>query len=164
MRTNPDLERALVNTRLLLRLRGYWNRTVHLYAQWLRRFMEAHGSAPEQVGSFRMRTNPDLERALVNTRLLLRLRGYWNRTVHLYAQWLRRFMEAHPDTPVEDLTRRHVEEFLSVLTEQRRLAPKSRNQAASALAFFFREVLGRDDLGGMPRAREPQRIPTVLFH
>ena len=111
-----------------------------------------------------MRTNPDLERALVNTRLLLRLRGYWNRTVYLYAQWLRRFMEAHPDTPVEDLTRRHVEEFLSVLTEQRRLAPKSRDQAASALAFFFREVLGRDDLGGMPRAREPQRIPTVLFH
>ena len=44
------------------------------------------------------------------------------------------------------------------------MAPKSRNQAASALSFFFREVLGRDDLEGMPRAREPQRIPTVLSH
>ena len=65
---------------------------------------------------------------------------------------------------MEDLTRRHVEQFLSVLTDERRLAPKSRNQAASALSFFFREVLGRDDLEGMPRAREPQRIPTVLSH
>ncbi len=111
-----------------------------------------------------MRTIPDLERALVNSRRLLRLRGYQNRTVDVYAGWLRRFAEAHPDTAVKDLTRRHVEEFLSVLTEQRRLAPKTRNQAASALAFFFREVLGRDDLEGMPRAREPQRIPTVLSH
>ncbi len=111
-----------------------------------------------------MRTNTDLERALVNTRLLLRLRGYRNRTVDVYAGWLRRFADAHPDTAVKDLTRRHVEEFLSVLTDQQRLAPKSRNQAASALAFFFREVLGREDLEGMPRAREPQRIPTVLSH
>ena len=82
----------------------------------------------------------------------------------MYARWLRRLTDAHPGIPVEDLGRRHVEQFLSVLTDQRRLAPKSRNQAASALSFFFREVLGRDDLVGMPRAREPQRIPTVLSH
>ena len=79
-------------------------------------------------------------------------------------RWLRRFTDAHPGTAVQDLTRRHVEEFLSVLTDERRLAPKSRNQAASALAFFFREVLGRDELAGMARAREPRRVPTVLSH
>ena len=82
----------------------------------------------------------------------------------MYARWLRRFTDAHPGVPVEDLTRRHVEQFLSVLTDQRRLAPKSRDQATSALSFFFRKVLGSDDLAGMPRAREPQRIPTVLSH
>ncbi len=107
---------------------------------------------------------PDVERWLDSTRLLLRQRGYRIRTVDVYARWLRRFTDAHPGTAVEDLTRQHVEQFLSVLTDQQRLAPKSRNQATSALAFFFREVLGRDELAGMPRAREPQRVPTVLSH
>ncbi len=125
---------------------------------------ESHGLAPDRVGSFSMRQGPDAERALATTSRLLRQRGYRNRTIEVYVQWLRRFLCTHPDIPVEDLTRRHVEQFLSVLTDQRRLAPKSRNQAASALSFFFREVLGRDDLAGMPRAREPQRIPTVLSH
>ena len=107
---------------------------------------------------------PDLARALASTRSLLRQRGYRSRTIEVYAGWLQRFTDAHPGIPVGDLTRRHVEQFLSVLTDQRRLAPKSRNQAASALSFFFREVLGSDELAGMPRAREPQRTPTVLSH
>ena len=65
---------------------------------------------------------------------------------------------------VDRLSRDHVEEFLAVLTGTGRLAPKSRNQATSALAFFFREVLGRDELRGMPRAKEPRRVPSVLSH
>ena len=111
-----------------------------------------------------MRPAPHVELALATTGRLLRQRGYRNRTIEVYVGWLRRFADAHPGIPVEDLTRRHVEGFLSLLTDQRRLAPKTRNQAASALSFFFREVLGRDDLAGMPRAREPQHIPTVLSH
>ncbi|MCA1789861.1 MAG: integron integrase, partial [Thioalkalivibrio sp.] len=38
------------------------------------------------------------------------------------------------------------------------------NQAASALSFMFREVLGRDEMAGVPRARGPKRVPTVLSH
>lgn len=107
---------------------------------------------------------PEVERAIAHLRRLLRQRGYRKRTVEVYARWLRRFIDAHPGIPVEDLGRGHVEKFLSHLTDQRRLAPKSRNQATSALSFFFREVLGRDELAGMRRAREPRRIPTVLSH
>jgi integron integrase len=40
----------------------------------------------------------------------------------------------------------------------------SRNQAASALAFMFKEVLGRDELGDVPRAKGPKRVPLVLTH
>jgi len=50
------------------------------------------------------------------------------------------------------------------LAEHGRLAPKSRNQASSALSFFFREVLGRDELRHMPRAKEAKRVPSVLSH
>jgi integron integrase len=62
------------------------------------------------------------------------------------------------------LARSDVERFLVELTEAGRLAPKSRNQATSALAFFFREVVARDELQAMPRAREPRRVPSVLSH
>lgn len=36
--------------------------------------------------------------------------------------------------------------------------------ASSALAFSFKEVLGRDDLSSLPRARETRRVPVVLSH
>jgi len=65
---------------------------------------------------------------------------------------------------VDQLSRTEVERFLAHLTEAGRLAPKSRNQATSALAFLFREVLRRDELRTMPRAKEPKRVPAVLSH
>ena len=105
---------------------------------------EAHGLAPDRVGSFSMRQGPDSERALATTSRLLRQRGYRNRTIEVYARWLRRFTDAHPGIAVEDLTRRHVEQFLSVLTDERRLAPKSRNQAASALSFSLQPYSGQN--------------------
>ena len=45
-----------------------------------------------------------------------------------------------------------------------RLAAGSRNQAASALSFMFREVIGRDEMAGIARARGPLHQPMVLSH
>jgi integron integrase len=97
-------------------------------------------------------------------RRTLRTRGYSRRTVETYMAWTGRFLNAHRGRPLDRLGRPQVEDYLRLLTEKRQLAPKSRNQAASALAFFFREVLGRDELRAMARAREPRRIPSVLSH
>ena len=106
----------------------------------------------------------EANRFLADMRRLLRVRSYSKRTLDTYTRWVQRFLESHSSTPVDRLTRSHVEEFLAVLTTQGRLAPKSRNQATSALAFFFREVLGRDELYAMPRAKESHRVPSVLSH
>ena len=97
-------------------------------------------------------------------RRILTMRGYSSRTLKTYLSWIRRFLGQYPSAPVNHLTRAHVEAFIESLTKRARLAPKSRNQAASALAFFFREVLGSDELDGLPRAKEPKRIPVVLSH
>lgn len=105
-----------------------------------------------------------IDRLLRRTREQLRLRSYSARTVDTYLRWLRRFLRANAERSTDSLQRRHVEDFLAGLVEGRRLAPKSRNQASSALAFFFKEVLGRDELRHMPRAKEPKRIPSVLSH
>jgi len=113
---------------------------------------------------FRMASRPALNRLLADTRKLLRVRNYTERTRDTYVRWVQRFLTANSNTPVERLTRDDVEEFLAVLTTEHRLAPKSRNQATAALAFFFGDVLGRDELREMPRAKEPTRVLSVLSH
>ena len=45
-----------------------------------------------------------------------------------------------------------------------RLAARSRNQAAAALSFMFREIMGRDEMATVARARGPQHQPMVLSH
>lgn len=105
-----------------------------------------------------------IETLLTRLRVILNRRGYKARTLETYERWARRFLRSGRWEEPADLTPAHVERFLSELATRHNLAPKSRNQASSALAFFFREVLGRDDLARMPRAREFRRIPSVLSH
>jgi integron integrase len=111
-----------------------------------------------------MARDPQVERLLSDTLRILRVRSYSARTRDTYARWIELFLTVNRDRPPEQLTRADVERFISGLTDAKRLAPKSRNQASSALAFFFREVLGRDELRTMPRAKEPKRVPSVLSH
>jgi len=109
-----------------------------------------------------MAIHPEHERALTRARQLLTIRGYKRRTTVAYLQWMRQFAEFYPKRAPSTLGQTEVEDFLHMLTQERGLAPKSRNQATSALAFLFREVFGRDDLAHVRRAREPRRVPTVL--
>jgi integron integrase len=104
---------------------------------------------------------PQIERLLTQADRLLRVRSYSPRTRATYLAWIKRFLMRNKDRHPDSIGRPDVERFLLDLTHAQ-LAPKSRNQASSALALFFREVLGRDVLRTMARAREPKRVPTVL--
>jgi integron integrase len=64
----------------------------------------------------------------------------------------------------ERLSRSHASALLDYLANEQRLAARSRNQAASAIGFMFREVLGRDEMAQVERARGPTRLPLVLSH
>lgn len=123
-----------------------------------------YGAARTHSGSLLMASGSHVEELLAKMRVVLMRRGYKARTIETYDRWVRRFAKACPWERTDEIDRARVEGFLSALTTRHNLAPKSRNQASSALAFFFREVLGRDDLAEMPRARESRRIPSVLSH
>jgi len=110
-----------------------------------------------------MASTREVEALLARTRAVLRARSSSGRTVETYLRWIRSFLRANRPLRLQQLGRPHAERFVEDLT-RRRISPKSKNQASSALAFLFREVLGRDELRGMPRAREPKRIPSVLSH
>jgi len=63
-----------------------------------------------------------------------------------------------------DTGREVIEAFLAILTNERRVAASTHNQALSALLFLYREVLAVDLpwLDGVQRPRTPKRIPAVL--
>lgn len=94
----------------------------------------------------------------------MEMRNFSARTHETYLRWIRLFLAQHRTRHLDSLARVDVENFLDGLIREKDLAPKTRNQAASALSFFFRAVLGRDELRTMPRAREPKSIPVVLSH
>jgi len=107
---------------------------------------------------------PELERILLDASRLLRVRGYSPRTRKAYLGWMRRFLYSQRVLPPSALRREHVDRWLSLLADEARLAARSRNQAASALAFMFREVLGTDLMKDVERARGQRRVPVVLSH
>jgi len=95
-----------------------------------------------------------------------RTREYSGKTERAYEAWVRRLLEFHAGRVSDpaDLTAEHARAFLEDLAMEQRLAARTRNQAASALGFLFREVLGRDDMAAVPRAKDAGRMPMVLTH
>ncbi len=108
----------------------------------------------------------EIEGTLHRLSRVLRIRGYSPRTVKAYVDWSRRFLrfQAGRVDRLEILNGSHAEGFIEHLAIEKRLSANSRNLAASAMAFLFREILGRDEMAEVPRARGPKRLPVVLSH
>jgi len=104
------------------------------------------------------------ERFIEATRRELVARGYRPRTVDVYCRWLRRFLDFHEHPHPRRLNADHITAYTKYLSDECRLAPRTRNQAASALSFAFREVLEVPVEGLIVHARTHNRIPTVLSH
>ena len=107
-------------------------------------------------------------------KLLERVRRH-TRTAHLairtekaYLSWIKRFLSweknrsgtwTHPD----QMGSNEVNDFLTYLAVERKVAASTQNQALCALLLLFREVLNNDGLSiDAIRARHPDRIPVVL--
>jgi integron integrase len=99
-------------------------------------------------------------------RVALRARHYSPHTVKAYLAWVRRLVAASGRRHPIDLKRHEVAAFLSRLASRERVSASTQIQASCALAFLFREVLGRSVAEGLPRARPRggRRVPAVLSH
>lgn len=107
---------------------------------------------------------PAPPRLLDRVRNAIRSRGYSPRTEKAYVFWVRRFIvfsgRRHPEAMAEP----EISRFLEALATRLRVSASTQNQAFSAILFLYRTVLGRElkGLGGTPRAKLPERVPTVL--
>lgn len=90
------------------------------------------------------------------------LRGFAPKTCSAYLSWVRRLIQFCRVVP-DQLTTEHVRAFLLHLTQERKLAFSTFNQALNAARFFFLEVLKRPFVvEGLRYQKPPRRLPVVM--
>ncbi len=101
---------------------------------------------------------------LAQVRVALRVRHYSPHTERAYLAWVRRLVAFAGRRHPIDIRRAEVSAFLSRVAGRDRVSAATQNQASSAIAFLFREVLGRSPVGivPLPRAKPSRSVPVVL--
>jgi integron integrase len=91
----------------------------------------------------------------------IRTKGLSDRTEEAYVYWIRRYLDFHGRRNPASLGRVDLESFITHLATQAGLATQSQNQAASAIVFLYRELLGQDFGGrnGLLRPKDPKVLP-----
>lgn len=107
---------------------------------------------------------PPKPRLLDQMRAVIRVKHYSLRTEKTYLSWVRHFIHWSGLRHPADMGAPEIEEFLSMLANQRDVAASTQNQALAALLFLYKQVLGVDLpwLDGITRAKKPARLPVVL--
>jgi integron integrase len=103
-------------------------------------------------------------RLLDQMRDALRSRHYSRRTEQAYLLWARRYILFHDRRHPREMGEREINAFLTDLAVEKHVSSSTQNQALAGLLFLYRSVIGYDvgDLGGVIRARKPQRVPVVM--
>jgi len=101
---------------------------------------------------------------LDQVRGVIRARHYSLRTEEAYVRWMRRFILFHGKRHPREMGVREVQQFLTHLAVEGRVAASTQSQALSAILFLYHAVL-KQDIGWLTevvRAKQPQRMPVVL--
>lgn len=93
---------------------------------------------------------------------VMRSRQMSARTEETYLRWMDRFLRYAGTGDPAGLCGDAPQRFMEDLAMRHRLGPSTRNQAASAVGFLLREVVGCPEETRLPRARGPTRLPIVL--
>jgi len=94
----------------------------------------------------------------------IRLKHYSIRTEQAYVDWIKRFVLHFGKRHPRELGAAEVEQFLTYLAVQGKVAASTQNQAKSALLFLYKEVLALELpwLDNVEQSKVPKRLPVVL--
>ncbi len=103
-------------------------------------------------------------RLLDRLRDKIRLKHYSIRTEKAYLDWNRRFILFHNKKHPRIMGTQEVEQFLTYLAVNGRVASSTQNQALSAILFMYKEVLKIELpwLNDVTRAKRCEKIPLVF--
>ena len=93
----------------------------------------------------------------------IRLKHYSYRTEQTYVDWIKRFILFHKKRHPNEMGKTEIEQYLTHLAVDRKVAASTQNLAFNAILFLYRNVLAKDieDINAV-RAKRPVKIPTVL--
>jgi integron integrase len=94
----------------------------------------------------------------------IRARHYSIRTEDSYLRWIKRFILFHGKRHPREMGGREIQEFLSYLAVEGRVAASTQSQALSAIVFLYQQVLKQTigSIDDVVHAKQPHRIPVVL--
>jgi integron integrase len=104
------------------------------------------------------------KKLLDRVRDAIRTKHYSIRTEEAYVNWIKRFILFHDKRHPQEMEATEIEEFLTHLAVDKKVAASTQNQALSAILFLYQEVLHKDlerPLDAV-RVKQPKRLPTVL--
>jgi integron integrase len=103
-------------------------------------------------------------RLLDRLRYRIRLKHYSIRTEKTYLDWNRRFILFHNKRHPCTMGAQEVEQFLTYLAVNGRVASSTQNQALSAILFMYKEVLNIElpSINNVTRAKRPEKLPVVF--
>jgi integron integrase len=89
------------------------------------------------------------------------------RTEQAYVQWIEDFLRYHRRRTgnwqhPSEMGSSDVNQFLTYLAVERKVAASTQNQALSALLFLYRRILNQEIKLDAARAKKPERLPVVL--
>jgi site-specific recombinase XerD len=98
---------------------------------------------------------------LDEVRNTMRARHMSIRTEEAYVRWIREFLQFHKDKRGEwvhpsDLTNAEINQFLTYLAVERKVAANTQNQALSAILFLYSQILKMDVVFDAERAKRPR--------
>jgi integron integrase len=120
---------------------------------------------PERVHAPEAKPEDRPRRKLLDTvRDEMRAAHYSYRTEQTYVFWMKRYIFFHHKRHPRDVGPDGIRTFLTDLAVNQHVSASTQNQAFNALIYLYRKILrvepGR--LEGIPRAKGPKRLPTVL--
>ncbi len=115
----------------------------------------------DQVGNAKRGPREEVA-AMIHTEI--RTRGYSYKTEACYRHWAQRLIAYTGAGSLDAIAPEQVREYLGYLAVCREVTAGTQSQALNALVFLFSQVLKRPlgEIGEFPRAKRPQRLPTVL--
>jgi integron integrase len=91
-------------------------------------------------------------------------RGYSKRTVASYIYWIRYFIRFHKMRHPSEMDAAHIEEFLTFLAVDRKVAMATQGLALNAIAFLYNRFLEKPmgNVRGFRPATRQRKLPVVL--
>ena len=104
------------------------------------------------------------EAAVIALEQVLILKRYSWRTVKSYKNCFRQFIKHHDSLKPSQITRKQINDYLTMLIKERKISVSHQGQVMSAIKMFYASVLEQEDkIKGLFQPKKPQKLPNVLL-